>query len=292
MFFWLSLIIVLAALGTIGVVLWRRWKEIRLLDPETIRSEQERNVRDRILRERFDRSLKRWFAPMRRSMKRFAGRVSSSVQHLEDRLKCVSGMEHDGTRGGEKSFVSKRVRRMLREAAELEREGKTSKAEQVYLEVLKLDVRNFQAYRGLGALYFHARQYKQAKETFEFLVKIQGADDSVFAGLGKIAEMNGDAQEAERMYMRALSMNVKLPERHAEIAAFYLRRGSPEDAWRHTKSACELEPNSPSYLELSVESAILLRDRKEAEARYERLRLMQYDRQKLRRLKERLDTME
>lgn len=292
MFFWFSIILALVAAGTIAVVLWNRWKEIRLLDPDTIRMEQERKARDRIVRDRFERLMKRWGTPLRRSGKRLTYNISKSFQRMERRLRRTAGMTDDyipsGTLKGDRST---KIQRMLGEANRLSGEGNAQKAERVYLEILKLDARHFDAYRGLGSLYLGARQYKQAKETFNFLVRIKGANDEVFAGLGAIAELEGDLGRAEDMRKRALSMNVRSPERHAEIANFYMKHGSPEDAWRHARSAYELNPESASALELSVESAILVRDQEEAEKRYEELRLMRYDRSKLQRLKEKLDVL-
>ncbi len=180
---------------------------------------------------------------------------------------------------------------MLREAASVAAGGDAARAERIYVEILKMNPRQGDAYRGLGMLYLLNRQYRQAKETLDYLVRIGGADGEVFAGLGTIAEANGAYTEAEAMRKRALEAEPDAAKRHAELAAFYVRRETPRLAWGLAKKACELDPSSSAYLELSVASAILLADRKEADARYERLRLMGYDRSKLQRLKEKLDAL-
>lgn len=288
MLFWIALPLALVAAVLMAVVVLRRWKEIRMLDPETIRREQERKARDRIVRERFERLLKRWSTPIRRTGKR----VSVGLQRMEARLRRASGMrvssddaEPDRTQG------PGRLQRMLHEAAVFAREGKVNRAERAYLEALKIDMRSAEAYRGLGELYLNDRQYKQARETFQFLISMKAADDGVYAGLAHIDETEGQIPEAEEKRKKALSLNSKSPKRHAELAAFYIKQSRGEEAWQYARKASEIDPKSPRYLELSVEAAILVRDRKEAEMRYERLRLMGYDRAKLQRLKERLDAM-
>jgi tetratricopeptide (TPR) repeat protein len=291
MLFWTSLTITLIAAGTIAAMFARRWNEIRLLDPETIRAEKERRARDRVTRHRFDRAMKRWSVPFRGTGKRTVGRIGSAFARLEARLKEASGVDDEsGTTPS--AARAERVDRMLREATALAASGDAARAERLFVEILKLNPRQGDAYRGLGMLYLSNRQFRQAKETFDFLVRIGGADGDIYAGLGTIAEANGAFTEAETMRKRALESEPESAKRHAELAAFYVRRERPLPAWDEAKKACSLDPSSGEYLELSVASAILLADRKEAEARYERLRLMGYDRLKLQRLKEKLDAIE
>jgi tetratricopeptide (TPR) repeat protein len=290
MLFLTSFIIALAAAATIAVIFARRWSQIRLLDPETIRAEKERRARDRVTRQRFDRTMKRWSVPFRQTGKRTMGRIGAAFARLESRLKEASGVEDEAGRTPS-AARAERVARMLREAASLEAGGEAARAERVYVEILKLNPRQRDAYRGLGLLYLANRQFRQAKETFDFLTRIGGADGEVFAGLATIAEANGAFTEAETMRKRALEVEPDSAKRHGELAAFYVRRENPRLAWASAKRACELDPSSGEFLEISIASAILLADRKEAEARYERLRLMGYDRSKLQRLKEKLDAV-
>jgi len=290
MFFWISLIISIIAAAAIGVVFARRWNQIRLLDPETIRAEKERRARDRVTRQRFDRTMKRWSVPFRQTGKQTMGWIGTAFARLETRMKEAAGVEDEAGRTPSAARAD-RISRMLREAVALEANGDIARAERMYVEILKLNPRQRDAYRGLGMLYLVNRQFRQAKETFDFLMRIGGADGDVFAGLGIIAEANGAFTEAEAMRKRALDVEPDSPKRHVELAAFYVRRENPRLAWPAAKRACELDPSSGEALEISIASAILLADRKEAEARYERLRLMGYDRSKLQRLKEKLDAI-
>ncbi|MBD3251095.1 tetratricopeptide repeat protein [Candidatus Uhrbacteria bacterium] len=293
MLLWISLILALVAIGTIAFVLWQRWTEIRMLDTDTIRKEQERKARDRIVRDRFDRMLKRVLHPLKHRSKQMARTLTRSVQRMEQQLAKTAGIE-DTTVPQEESAQDprRRIRRLLQDAQRLTEQGNYQQAERIYLEILKIDARHFEAYRGLGKLYLTARQYKQARETFDFLVRIQGANDEVFSGLGSIAEIEGNLKEAELMRKRALELNERSGQRHAELAALYMKMENADAAWRHAMRATELDPTSPQALELSVSSAILVRNRKEAEERYERLRLLRYDRNKLQRLREQLDGMD
>lgn len=290
MLFWIFFALALISASLIAVVILKRWKEIRLLDTDTIRAEQDRRARDRIVRERFDRLLRHWSAPIRHSAKRAARNVTVGFQRMENRLKVAAGMETN--EGDGSSENPGKIVRLIEEARAEAREGNVAKAERLYLEILKMNMRHFDAYRGLGSLYLSDRQYRQAKETYDFLLSIGGANDEVYANLGHIADVEGKNDEAEAMFAKSLEVAPDSALRHSEVAEFYGKRGKSKEAWIHAKRASELDPDNLACLELSARTAIIVRDREEAEKRYEELRLRGYDRLKLHQLKDRLDAME
>lgn len=185
-----------------------------------------------------------------------------------------------------------RIKNLLGEARGFARDLKWADAERRYLEVLTLDKRNIDGFRGLGQIYLKQRLFPQAKETFEYLQKIGKADDTVYAGLAEIALANENIALAERMRMKAVSESPKQAHRHAELAEFYLEQDEPEKAWPEAKTASELEPGSAKYLELSLETAILLGDRNEAKERFQKLRLLIEDQSRFQSWKKKIDELE
>jgi tetratricopeptide (TPR) repeat protein len=289
------------ATAIIGVVLFKHWREIQLLDTDTIRAEQERQARNRIVKERFERHLRKWSAPVRYAVRHVQKRLSRTVMRLEQRMKYhgtgtvaypVSEQGAESAPGSDVAAPQDRITRLLREAQLLAREGKVSRAERVFLEILKTDMRHVEAYRGLGALYLADRQYVQAKEIYDFLLGLDGADDAVYAGLAVIAEAEGRAAEALAMREKAIEINPSSSARHAEMAEYYVHQGDGASAMRYANKAIELDPDSSRSLELFVRSAILSGDRNEADRVYQQLRAKGYDRSRLRQLKDQLDAME
>ncbi|MEN9558351.1 MAG: hypothetical protein RL141_720 [Candidatus Parcubacteria bacterium] len=287
--FWALIVIAAGTVGVMGVVLWRHWKEIRLLDPATIKAEQERQVRERIVRQRFDRRLRHLLAPVNRFGRLAGSRMVQAYQSWEQRLSHTAGAMHRD--GGIDPFIPGPLRDLLDEASAHLKKRAWAPAERLYLEVLKQDSRQLQAYRGLGELYMAQGMFAQAKETLLFLEQIQGCDDACYANLAAIAEAEKNMGEAEAMRKRAVDVAPQQALRHAELAAFYLAHGSPEYAWASAVRATDLEPGNPRSLELSIEAAILIRDREEAERRYEQLRPLVRDRQALQSLREKIDNM-
>jgi tetratricopeptide (TPR) repeat protein len=184
-----------------------------------------------------------------------------------------------------------KVRTLLDEARSLGREQKWADAERRYLEVLGMDDRNLDAYKGLAAIYLKQKLYPQARETFEFLIKTKKADASCYAGMAEIYEAENDLPEAEEMRLKALELQPRLAQRYVELAEFYLDHNGPDKAWPHLKKAVELEPKSGKYLELTLDTAIQLGSREEARRLYDKFRLVSEDRPKLQVYKEKIDEL-
>lgn len=292
MLLWILILLALIAAVIVAVVLFRHWKEIRLLDPDTIKAEQERKVRERIVTQRFDRRLRHAINPIARASRGFAERVSRAYRGAEDRLARAAGMARGLTASmPDEGDVPEGVGSLFAEATTFTREGRFAEAERAYLELLKRDSRNVRAYRGLGALYVRQKLYSQAKETFLFLERIRGCDDACYASLAEIAEIEGNLTDAESLRKRAVDASPRNAGRHADLAAFYMMHGSPEYALGAARRAADLAPEDPRCLEICTEAAILVRDRSEAERRYEQLRLRTDDRHKLQTLRKKIDVM-
>lgn len=292
--FWILSFLAFMAAATVAFILFRHWKEIRLLDPDTIRAEQERKVRDRIVRQRFDRRLRHTFAPLERAGRQAIERLTRTVRQAEDRLARAAGVSRQtpGAGGEGMPEVSDDIRTLLGEAEAHAKGRRWAEAERIYFEILKHDSRQIQAYRGLAALYLAQKSYVQAKETLMFLERINGCDGACYSGLAEIAEVDGNLVDTETMRKRAVERSPKEAIRHAELASFYMEHGSPEYAWASAKKATDLEPDNARFLELSVEAAILVRDRAEAERRYDRLRMLSSDRHALQVLRDKIEEIE
>jgi tetratricopeptide (TPR) repeat protein len=293
MVYWITLSIAAIAIGVMAVTLLRHWKEIRLLDPNSIAEERERQKREQLLLQRLERMKSQKLGPMSAvfqkgilNTKKAYHAVYIKLVHLDRFYKQAKAPF-----AAMAPSTKDRVKLILDEARSLGRDMKWADAERRYLEVLAIDAHNFEAYKGLGGIYLKQKLYPQAKETFEFVQKSRKADDIVYAGLADIAEAEGDMTRAEDMRLKAVEARPRLANRHAELADFYIERNEPRKAWAYANKAIELDPKSAKYLELSLDVAILLGDRDEARRRYDKLRLVSEDRPKLQAIKERIDTI-
>jgi len=48
-----------------------------------------------------------------------------------------------------------------------------SEAEKKFIEIISLDPKNLKAYKGLGQVYLELKEYKQAEQTFMFVLQLE-----------------------------------------------------------------------------------------------------------------------
>lgn len=282
-----------AAVGVAGYILSRRWKEIRLLDPTSIKEEQQRQQREAMIRRRFDRLRADQILPFKRIGRQLSRGISKAYSNAYEKLQAFEKVYQNAKSpfAAMAPSTRERIKTLLTEARSLMRDLKWADAERRCLEALSQDQRCVDAYKILGQIYLKQKLYPQAKETFEFVIKMKKADDATFAALAEIAEFDGDLTRAEAMRLKAVELSPRQSHRHAELAAFYLAKGEPAKAWPSAKRASDLEPTSAKYLETSLEAAIALGDVKEARARFDKLRLLTDDHAKFQSWREKIDGM-
>lgn len=271
----------------------RHWKEIRLLDPDSIREERLKREREKVIQRRFERLHADRLASFSRFARQVGKRATESYRRAYRRLQSFDTVYKSVAAPLVAMAPSQRerIKTLLAEARSLMRDLKWADAERRCVEVLSMDPRQTEAYRLLGQIYLKQKLYPQAVETFEYLMKTRKADDATYAGLADIADASGDRVRTEAMRLKAVDASPRQAHRHAEAAMFYLASGDPTRAWPFAKRAVELESGSAKYLELSLDAAILLGDRNEAETRYRRLRLLSDDPQRFQSWKEKIDAL-
>lgn len=291
---WASLSAALLSGAAIAFVLFRHWSEIRLLDPDSIKEEKERQKRDELVQERFRRLQTGKIAPVKFLMQRAVLASKTAFHRAYINLVRLDRFYEQAKRPFAKVAPSQqeRIKSLLDEARSLSRDLKWAEAEKRYLEVLLMDNRHVDAYKGIGLIYLKQKMYPQAKETFEYLVKMRQADDMVFAAMAEISESEGQISLAESYRCKAVELRPRLANRHAELARFYAERGDYPKAWPSAKRATDLEPKSAKYQELAMECAIHSGDRIEAKRRYDKLRLLCEDQQRLQSFRERIDKVQ
>lgn len=290
----IAFFIAAAAFAMAAYILWHHWEKIRLFDPESLKEEQHRQKRAEVIRRRFERMHSDRVQPFKRLGRHVARAASQSYQAMYERLQAFESMYKNvkNPLAAMAPSTRERIKMLLSEGRSLTRDLKFADAERRYLEVLALDGRQADAYKGLGQIYLKQKLYPQAKETYEFLLKIKKADDGVYAGLAEIAEAEGNMSQVEAMRLKAVQASPRQAHRHAELAQYYLEQNQLVHAKEAATRALDLEKNSAKYTELALEIAIARKDAKEARLRFDRVRVLSDDQTRFQGWREKIDALE
>ena len=164
-------------------------------------------------------------------------------------------------------------------------------AEQCFIEVLKLDEKNVEAYRGLGKVYLDLERYKEASAIFKFLLKLSPQDDRALNRLAMASIGQNKYEDAAKALEKAVEINDGLAIRFFDLGRLYQELERPAAALRNFQKASDIEPGNPKYLDQLLEISIITGDRCLAEEAYERLEAVNPDNQKLPEFRERLEEM-
>lgn len=79
---------------------------------------------------------------------------------------------------------------LLEQAAKFFGSGNYKKAEETYIEIIKLDPKNIRAYKGLGRMYKKQGNLKDAKASFEHVLQIKPGDSEAREELKNIVRIS------------------------------------------------------------------------------------------------------
>lgn len=283
-------VFILSGLGLVWSVIGRKFPQLRLIDLSTLAKERHAQVKSRIMKDRFDRSMGRLKSRTGTAAARAKGRIGRAYEKLYRRLKRMEEKYEEESPTPPEAREA-RNNRLLAEAERLIEEERLEDAEERYIEVLRLDPHSIDAYRGLAEIYISQKAYDQAKEVLEFLLKLDKSDARAFERLGAVERFRGNFREAEARFLESISLAGNVASYRAELAELYLRTGEPEKAWEQLKIALEKEPYNPKYLDYFLEASILVGDAEAASEALEALETANPENQKLEDLRERVEEL-
>lgn len=156
----------------------------------------------------------------------------------------------------------------LPEAAELTvktEAEQTHSPEESYLEAIKRDPSDRQAYEALGRLYLQNKSYDEAAETFEYLTKLDSTKDTYFSNLGLCYYSLKEYLKAASSYERAVSINDKVPTRWVNLALCFDALDQPNKAIKALTQAIKLDRVNVGFLTLLADAYIKIENSVRAE---------------------------
>ncbi len=238
----------LALAGIVGIVV-RHWPEITGIKTETIPGEREKMLKRSLVGGRIARSLKSKLGPIAALWDKVYGvmhnvwhRWHQKAEHLFEREK------EKGHKPASDERVAATIENLLDEARRNAEEGKVPESEKKFLEVIKLDPKNIEGYRGLGGLYVAKKQYAEAREIYQFLIKLNSVSTNrksdYFFNLALIYKAEDQLGEALNYGIKALDLVGNNPRYLDFIIDLSIIEGDKVGARRHLAKLKEVNPEN------------------------------------------------
>ncbi|OGF31552.1 hypothetical protein A2300_03665 [Candidatus Falkowbacteria bacterium RIFOXYB2_FULL_35_7] len=269
----IALGVIMVFLIGIGIVVARRYHQIKTIDVETISEEKEAQVRERILIERMRRRAESGKKIIKQLVKPAGGRINNFGRKM---FKRISDLE----KKYQKESVQKsktddkvdeqKINSFLQKAEEFFDKADYQEAEKSFIEVIGYDAQNIRAYKGLVNLYLEQKDYDQALQTAMFVLKLSKKKANVITkddGYGGKIKTVDNAEEQKENYIK--------------VGEILEEKGDERRAFEFFQKAFILNNNDPRILDLLIESAIIMRSKLAALDYLQKLEKVNPENQKL-----------
>lgn len=279
----IPLVLILISLLIIIVIIARKFPALANLDVENIPLEKEAKFKERILSNRIKRNLYRWGEKFLRVTRPIAENVKNFFKWLYSKL--IELRESYRKEIIETADIGLRVQELFKEFEELKEKGDLPAAEKKLIAIIGLDSKNIRAFKILGCLYFEQKNYEEAKQTFEYILKLK---DNIEDGYEKFGAPRKEGGSEETL----LSFDsADVSQTYFDLALTHKALNNLNEAMINVKNSLKIEPNNPRYLDTMLEISIIIKDKVSALEAYEKLKEVNPENQKLEELKRQIDEL-
>jgi len=267
--YWIPAIIIVASLSGMIYILLKKFPNLAAINIATMPKEKELKVKNRIMTERLARHYQAFLifttkllAPVSQNFGVRFERLYQDIMELEKKIKPKPLKVID---------VNQEVNEKLEMARNLLASQELEKAEEICIAIIELNPRNIDVYEILADVYLELKDYKEARETQRYLLRL------LLARNGKESESSPEKH--------------RLANAYSGLGWIYQSEARFIHALENYQKAITLEPSNPRFLDLLLKISIILKNKKLAFQAFNNLREADPDNQKLSELKEQINQL-
>ena len=279
----LNIILVCVIVVSLVIVLFiaiRKFPKVKTLDVSTVPAARKAEVRDRILMERMKRSskksrevVKKGTVPLFKAVGNISRKIFKKIYALEKKYKKEAETNVPLKAGD----VKNKIRNLFDESQKLAKDEKYQEAEKIFIEIISLDPRNLDAYNGLTDIYLEMKEYQQALQTEEFVLKLERK---------KTKEVEKETETGQKY--KVASNAHELADVYSDLGYIYQMMENEEKSAENYYKALEYERNNPKHISQMLEIYIKQGKKPQAFGLIERLEKVNPDNQKLKDYREQI----
>jgi len=234
----ISLILILISLIIIIAIVVRKFPALAILDVENISKEKEAKFKDMIIKARLDRDLVKFSGFFSNIFLKINSNLSNLLKRAQDNLRKMK-LKHEVDKDISFQKKEKRLKDLKRQADEFIKAEKFVEAENNLVVIISLDQKNLSAFFELGGVYKELRKYPEARQTYEYALKLSKA---TYKEKGK-------------------RLSISPQEIYFALANLEKKAGNIAASYDNVLEALEIEPSSPRYLDLILDLSIMKKDK-------------------------------
>lgn len=217
--------------------------------------------------------------------------TSSIVKEKKEKIKERLARPRKKDTKNSQETEKQKVRRLFNEGLRFFEEENYSQAEKRFIDVIKLDMKNKDAYRALGDVYYAQGQLDEAKETYSFVVQLDKKDDAAYVRLAQIAEETGDINVAIEYLQQAVLLNDNFAAPFLKLSDLFIQINQNDAALEAAEQAASIEPDNHRSLDRLLELAIIMSRKDIADSTYRRLKTVKPNSKKLEKYRLKIDQL-
>lgn len=279
----IPLVLILISLVVIIVIVAKKSSVLASLDVENIQAEKEQKFKEQIISNRLKRNFFKYWTKIIRIVKPTGQAIGDSFKWIYKKL--VDFKDNYNKEIEVKGDIKRTISQLFSEAEELIKRDNLEQAEKKYIEIIGLDSRNNKAFKELGRLYFNRKDYNEAKQTFEHILKLAEQEYSRYSNGVQSAEMSEDGLIQDKA---GQDINSRLAGIYFDLALVCRAMEDIDEALANINKALKIESNNPRYLDTKLEMSIINKDKATAMDAYEKLAVVNLDNQKLEEFKKQI----
>lgn len=278
----LSFSIIIISLIIIIVIISRKFPALANLDIDTVKSEKETKMKERIISNRLKRNIIKWLSKAQKFSQPIFKNIGVLFTWLYKKSVNLREKYKEESKLPE-TDIRKKTEVLFFDYEELEKKNEIDEAEKKLIEIIGLESKNIKAFKELGRLYVMKKNFTEAKETIKHSIKLLEAEEEEYN-----TQNNGDAKQ---IMEKPFDFNTEKGSAYLTLSLVCQSMENMEEADEFIKQALQIEPNNPRYLDTWLEISIIKKDKLAAEEAIERLEQANPENQKLGELKAKINEL-
>jgi len=191
------LVIISVGVILIIVIVGRNFSKLSSIDTASVPEVRQAALKDKImidrLKRKFSDGTKKFILfsqPFYFILKKKIDEIHNKVLEIESSYKKEK--EERFLKKGTPKKLRKKIGWLSAKIKELLKGNNLDEVEKKYIEIIKLNPKNIVAYKELGNLYLEQKKYKEAKEIFEYISKIENHKSISYIDLGLVLGIEQD----------------------------------------------------------------------------------------------------